>query len=183
MSRFNIVYNEFSQQFITLPLTIKNISGEDMIVNSIHVQNIVTNNPVTDNDILFYFDETYSNYTEAEILYTSTYNVNHSGFNFVNQTQKKRDKINYIFVLPNDKEFNFLSVFNPNISKYNVRKGGFKAKITINIFLPDSSYNETLQYNLEGDSNDKIVAKIQNIPYTNIKSIFETQRSQIINLN
>jgi len=183
MSRFNIVYNEFSQQFLTLPLTLKNISGEDMIVNSIYVQNIVSHNPVTENDILFYFNETYSNYTEAEILYTSTYNVDHSGFNLVNQTQKKRDKINYIFVLPNDKEFNFLSVFNPNISKYNVRKGVFSAKITINVFLPDSAYSETLHYNLEGECSDKIVASIQNISYNNIKSIFDTQRSQIINLN
>lgn len=183
MSRFNIVYNEFSQQFLTLPLSLKNISGEDMIVNSIYVQNIVTNNPVTDNDILFYFDETYSNYTEAEILFTSTYNVDHSGFNFVNQTPKKRDKINYIFLLPNNKEFNFLSVFDPNISKYNARRGVFSAKITISIFLPDSGHNEILHYNIEGECSDKIVAKIHNVSYNNIESIFDTQRSQIINLN
>ena len=85
--------------------------------------------------------------------------------------------------MSNNKEFNFLSVFNPNISKYNVKKGVFSAKITINVYLPDSAYNETLHYNIEGECSDKIVAKIQNVPYNNINSIFDIQRSQIINLN
>ena len=56
MSKFNILYNEFSQQFITLPLTLKNVSGEGMIVDSIRIQNIVDNNQASENDILFYFE-------------------------------------------------------------------------------------------------------------------------------
>ena len=183
MSKFNIVHNEFSQQFITLPLTLKNVSGEGMIVNSIYVQNIVTHNPVTDNDILFYFDETNSNYTEAEILYTSLYNVNHSGFNFFNQSLNKKDKINYVFTLENTNEFNFLVVFNPNINKHTIQKGSFNAKITINFKTLNTGNIRQIQYNAEGESSDKVIAKIQNVPYKNINSIFDIQRSQIINLN
>lgn len=183
MSKFNILYNEFSQQFITLPLTLKNVSGEGMIVDSIRIQNIVDNNQASENDILFYFDETLSDYTQAEKLYTATYNVLHSGFIFVNQNLKKKDKINFVFSLDNTKEFNFVVVFNPNINKNNVRKGAFNAKIKIFFQSVSSGQNKEFEFNVEGESSDKIVAKIQNVPYNNINSIFDIQRSQIINLN
>ena len=74
-------------------------------------------------------------------------------------------------------------MFNPNINKNNVRKGAFNAKIKIFFQGVNSGQNKQFEFNVEGESSDKIVAKIQNVPYNNINSIFDIQRSQIINLN
>jgi len=183
MSKFTILNNEFSQQFIALPLTLKNVSGEGMIVNSFFIENIADSNTISNNDILFYFDETLSDYTQAEKLYTATYDVLHSGFIFVNQNLKKKDKINFVFSLENTKEFNFVVIFNPNINKHTVKKGEFNAKIKINFQEVNTGQVKNVQFNLIGQSSDKIVAKIQNVPYNNINSIFDIQKSQIINLN
>lgn len=183
MSKFNIVYNEYSQQFITLPLTLKNVSGEGIKVNSIFIKNIADPNTITQNDILFYFDETQSNYTQATTINTATYNVLHSGLPLNNQSLNKKDKINYVFTLENTKEFDFLVVFNPNINKHTIKKGGFYAQITINFSNLNTNQSRQVQYNVEGESSDKVIATIQNIQYNNINSIFDIQRSQIINLN
>jgi len=183
MSKFNIVYNEFSQQFITLPLTLKNVSGEGMKINAIFIENIVSSSVISDNDILFYFDETLSDYTEVETLYTASYDVTHSGYNFVNQKLNKRDKINYVFSLDYGDKFDFVAVFNPNINKNVVRKGGFISKITVNYQKINSNINYQHSFSLQGESSDKVIATIQNIQYNNINSIFDIQRSQIINLN
>lgn len=183
MSKFNIVYNEFSQQFITLPLTLKNVSGEGIIVKSIFIENKVNNIIISDNDILFYFDETLSNYDEAETLYTATYDVSHSGYSFVNQKTNKKDKINYVFSLENNNKFNFVAVFNPNISKNVIRKGVFSSEITVNYQKINKNANHQHNFNLVGESSDKVIAKIQNVHYNRINRIFDTRRSQIINLN
>lgn len=183
MSKFNIVHNEFSQQFITLPLTLKNVSGEGVKVNSIFIENIADPNIISDRYILFYFDETQSDYSQAVKIDTATYNVLHSGFAFLNQSLNKKDKINYVFTLENTNEFNFLVVFNPNINKHTIQKGSFNAKITINFKTLNTGNIRQIQYNAEGESSDKVIAKIQNVPYNNINSIFDIQRSRIINLN
>lgn len=181
MAKFEILNNKFSQQYMSLPLTFKNVSGSDIIVKEIYVENIIESPSGNDNNIIFYLDEEQSNYDNVEKLYMSNYQVSHSGYIFNSNSQNKKDKISAVFNILNNNNFEFVVIFNPNVSKHQTLKGEFNAKIR---FMYTYNLINTFFYiDLHGRCSDKGVEAFMSTPFNNVSSVFKVNRSRIKNIN
>jgi|TARA_Y100000361_G_scaffold2203_1_gene1877 hypothetical protein len=167
--------NEFGQQYIELPLTIKNVSGSSIVVEKIFVQNI-TPPRILPQYLNITIDELKSDYSDVNILHSTSYSVDH--IPSILKNDNKNFKVLNSFSLDNNSQFEFTVVFDPNASRNNILEGGYSAKVHV----ITSNYDDFI-INLNARCSDKEIVIFSGSEFNDIESIFNINRSRIVRLN
>tara|TARA_R100001443_G_scaffold116682_1_gene138008 strand:- start:964 stop:1500 length:537 start_codon:yes stop_codon:yes gene_type:complete len=171
--------NVFGQQYIELPLTLKNVTGGTIIIEKIYVRNILSESQNQDH-LNITIDEIKSDYSGVNILNENIYQVNHYSGDAILDDPDKNFRVHNRFSLDPDATFTFTVVFNPNKGRFNIIKGNYSALLTVK---PESISIENWSLNLSATCDDKEIHLFGGVDYDSIESVYGIERSRIISLN
>tara|TARA_R110000744_G_scaffold210317_1_gene329421 strand:- start:1185 stop:1727 length:543 start_codon:yes stop_codon:yes gene_type:complete len=180
MAISSIEYTEYGQQYLTLPLTIKNVTGGLIVVNKVSMVNLFTgDNTIFNEDFVLTINETYSDYSEATQLGLSEHVVIHGN----NQSQpNKTFKVGWIFSLESSSSFTFQTVFNPNILKNRINRGNFNGEIRIE-FSSNGVLQPSVNLSVNAVCSDKEITLFSGVEYSSVNKVFGVSVGNVRNLN
>tara|TARA_R110002073_G_scaffold261411_1_gene424278 strand:- start:114 stop:656 length:543 start_codon:yes stop_codon:yes gene_type:complete len=180
MAQTSILYTEYGQQYLTLPLTIKNVTGGLVIVERIYIRNVFDKDSVpSDHDLVLTIDESLSDYSASTKLGFVNYNVEH-----VNATisTDKNFKVGSTFSLANNNSFTFTVVFNPNIYRDYINRGNYSSDVFIEYSVGGIS-NPPFQVSVNASCTDKEITMFSGVNYSSVDSLFGISVGNVRNLN
>lgn len=180
MAISSIKYTEYGQQYLTLPLTLKNVSAGLIVVNKVSIKNVfIESETVFSEDYVLTLNESYSDYTEATQLGLSNHEVYHvNGQNAPNKTFK----VGWVFSLDSASSFTFQVEFNPNVSSSVINRGTFSAQVEIEYELGGVT-QEFFVINITADCSDKNITLFSGVPYSSVSNVFGVLTGNVRNLN
>jgi len=167
--------NEFGQQFIALPLTLRNVGSSVVVVDKIFVRNNVTG--LTPLHLNFTIDELKSDYSLANIINQTDYSVQHIPIDAFDLS--KNFKVQNRFSLNPSGSFTFHVIFDPNVSRFSILKGNYVGSLHIEM---DNNLTESFTLNLNATCSDKEIALFSGVDFNSISSVLSIERSRIISV-
>jgi len=181
MAQTSIEYTEYGQQYITLPLVIKNTMGGVIIVSKVYVQNIfLPESAVSQDDLVLTINESNSDYSEVEQNSTTDYKVVH--INGFNGDSDKNFKVERVISLGISTSFTFQVVFNPNINRNIINRGNFVGKVVVEYSIYGIT-QPNFELNLEASCSDKSITLFSGVPYGSVSNVFGIAVNNVRNLN
>jgi hypothetical protein len=180
MAQTSILYTEYGQQYLTLPLTIKNVTGGLVIVERIYIQNIFDKDSVpSEHDLVLTIDESLSDYSESILLGFVDYGVTHENATI---STDKNFKVGSTFSLANSNSFTFTIIFNPNVSRHYINRGNYTSALFVSysvngVLFPD------FEVSVSASCTDKDITMFSGVEYSSINSLFGVSVGNVRNLN
>tara|TARA_R100000231_G_C5327521_1_gene165303 strand:- start:703 stop:1233 length:531 start_codon:yes stop_codon:yes gene_type:complete len=168
--------NVFGQQFIALPLVLKNVGTSVVRFKNIFVKNNVEHfAPLEELHLNFTINESASDYSQAHnLLPNDTQNL-HKPISAIDVN--KNFIVQKSFSLEPGNSFFFEVIFNPNVSRFNILQGQYGAGLRIDYDV-DGHFNMSFSATVD----EKDLVTFGGISYDSIDTIMTVERSRIIKI-